>query len=581
MDIMDITMPNEMIRKHKASACHASLIILTSLAFIPHVVASETRITSSITADAIYRESDDNEIRSDETVGQLNPTLSISYQSARINASINARATYLERDNSEALNTQRNTFGSYKYTSRAEMIENFLFLSVDGGFTYRDGNALNFLTSDFINNSDSLVKTRTNSVAASMQTQKNRKFVANGTARYSLTETDQSEQGTDRLEDNNYSLSGNAQSNATEYGFIWNVSGSYIETERGESSQSDFMTRNYVANAEINVIDDFGVFVTTLHDAYQYESESNGVTTQEFYSFGAGITYRQNNQRFLRVAINRQIDPDINVELADDEDINEDDYFLSSELRWALSTRSNVSANYTRRSTGKTGQFSLNYNTRRLRARINYNDSVTSYSRLISSPESLGLFVCQQGSSDISSCFQPASLDYDLKAGEQFVDFLAPNYEISEAVINRESLIGQVGLQGRVTNLSFNTRYSLDSSVDTGRQTRTMSYGTSLSHRLGVRTKLNLSLTYAKVENNLKSTVGLDGESENINGSIVFQHTFRSPLSANFGFYYIERDNNTLVEEAIGLKERRIQLSFTYSFTNRNGARNSSGQINN
>ena len=146
MDIMDITMPSEMIRKHKISACHASFFILISLASIPVASASETRITSNITADAIYRESEDNEIRSDETVGQLNPTLSISYQSARINASINARATYLERDNSEALNTQRNTYGSYNYSSRAEIIENLLFLSVDGGFTYRDGNALNFLT---------------------------------------------------------------------------------------------------------------------------------------------------------------------------------------------------------------------------------------------------------------------------------------------------------------------------------------------------------------------------------------------------------------------------------------------------
>ncbi|RPH22329.1 MAG: TIGR03016 family PEP-CTERM system-associated outer membrane protein [Alteromonadaceae bacterium TMED7] len=581
MDIMDTTMPNEMIREQRTPTCYACISILSLLTTLPQALASEVRITSSITADAIYRENVDNEVRSDESVGQLNPTIAISYQSARINASINARATYLERDNSEALNTQRNTFGSYNYNSRAEIVENLLFLSVDGGFTYRDGNALNFLTSDFINSSDSLVKTRTNSVSASIQTQKNRNFIANGIARYSLTETDQSEQGTDRIEDNNYSLSGDAQSTSTEYGFIWNVSGSYIETGRGDSSQSDFMTRNYVANAEINVIGDFGIFATTLHDAYQYESESNGVTTQEFYSFGAGITYRQENQRFLRVAINKQIDPDINVELADDEDINEDDYYLSGELRWALSTRSNLSANYTRRSTGKTGQFALNYNTRRLRARINYSDSVTSYSRLISSPESLGLFVCQQGSSEISSCFQPASLDYDLKTGEQFVDFLAPNYEISDAVINRESLIAQVGLQGRITNLSFNTRYSLDSSIDTGRQTRTTSYGTTLSHNLGVRTNLNLSLTYAKVENNLTDTVELDGESENINGSIVFQHTFRSPLSANFGFYYIERDNNTLVEEAIGLKERRIQLSFTYSFTNRNGARNSSGQINN
>lgn len=581
MDIMDITMPNEKNKKQQTLTCRASLVIFSSLVTVPQAFASEVRVTSNITVDAIYRESDDSGVRSDETVGQLNPTVAISFQSARINAAINARATYLERDNSEALNTQRNTFGSYNYNTRAEIVENLLYFSADGGFTYRDGNALNFLTSDFINNSDSLVKTRTNSVSASIQTPRNRSFIANGTARYSLTETDQSEQGTDRLEDNNYSLSGNAQSTSTVNGFIWNVSGSYIETERGESSQSDFMTRNYVANAEFNVIHDFGVFVTTLHDAYQYESERNGVTTQEFYSFGAGITYRQDNQRFLRVAINKQIDPDIDVELADDENINEDDYFVSGELRWALSARSNVSANYTRRSTGKTGQFALNYNTRRLRARINYNDSVTSYSRLISSPESLGLFVCQQGSSDIASCFQPASLDYDLKAGEQFVDFLAPNYEISDAVINRESLTAQVGLQGRLTNLSFNTQYSLDSSVDTGRQTRTTSYGTTLSHRLGIRTNLNLSLTYAKVENNLSNTVGLDGESENINGSLTFQHSFRSPLSANLGFYYIERDNNILIDEAIGLKERRIQLSVTYLFGNRNGTRNANGQNNN
>tara|TARA_B100000700_G_scaffold102457_1_gene115565 strand:- start:391 stop:2127 length:1737 start_codon:yes stop_codon:yes gene_type:complete len=576
MDIMDTTMPNEMIRISKFSkVSHIFLAVISVFATTSHAFASDVRITSSITTEAIYRESDNNDSRSDETVGQVNPIVGISYQSARIDASINGRVTYLERNNSEALNTQRNTFGSYNYNTKAELIEDLIFVSADGGFTYRDGNALNFLTTDFINNSDSLTKTRTNSVSATVKTQQNREFNGNAVARYSLVETDRSEQGSERIENSNYSLKGSAESTLLDNGVIWNVSGSYEETDLGDTSQSNFMTRNYVAGAEFKVVNNFGIFLTTLHDAYQFEGEDGSKNIQDFYSLGAGLTYRENNQRFIRIAINKQIDSSINAELADDEDINEDDYFLSGELRWALSERSNISANYTRRSTGRTGQLALSYNTRQLRARVNYSDSVTSFSRLISSPESLGVFVCQQGSSDIADCYQPESLDYELEADEEFVDFLSPNYEISDAVINRESLIAQIGLQGRITNLSFNSRYSLDSYIDTGRQTRTTSLGTSLSHRLGTRTNLNLSLTYAKVENNLTSTVGLDGESDNINGSIVFQHRFRSPFSANFGFYYIERDNSLLAEQLVELKERRVQLSFSYTFFNRNGSRNS------
>ena len=580
MDIMDTTMPNEMIRV-KTTNSGALSFLLASLFAIPCIAASDVRITSSVSAEAIYRDSDSSNNRFDETVGQINPTVGLTYQSARLNASVNGRVTHLERDNSDALNTQRNTFGSYNYNARVEALENFLFLGVDGGFSYRDGNPLNFLTSDFINNSDALIKTRTNSVSANIITRRNRSFLVNGVARYSRTETDNSLQETGRIEDNNYSLSGTAQSNASNSGFLWDAQGSYIETDRGNSTQSNFMTRNYVVNAEAGLFGNFGLFLTSSHDAYQFDAVDGVNNTQEFYSFGGGFAYRQNRQRFIRVAFNKQYSSDINVELADDADINEDEYFVSGDIGWAISPRSSIQGNYTRRSTGRAGQLAVNYNTRRFRARINYNDTVTSFSRLISSPESLGVFVCQQGSTDIANCFQPASLDYQLDADEQFVNFLSPNFEVSDQIINRQALVAQLGLQGRLTNISFNSRYSLDSFINTGRQTRTTSFGTTVSHRMGSRSTINFSATYAKVENNFADTIGLDNESDNINGSLVFRHNFRSPLSANFGVYYIERDNASFDEQAFELKERRLQLTVRYTFFNRNGARNQGGNNQN
>ncbi|WP_338518291.1 hypothetical protein [Alteromonas gracilis] len=554
-------------------------IIVFSLSTLSY--ANDIRINGSVSVEGIYRDSDSNNSRFDETVGQVAPTFGISYQSARVSARLNARATHLERDNSDALNTQRNTFGSYNYNSRVELLENLLFLTADGGFSYRDGNPLNFLTSDFVNNSDNLVKTRTNSLAANVVTQNNRRFLVNGVARFSRTETDNTQRNEGRIEDNNYSLTGSIQSNSLRSNVIWDARGSYIETERGGANQNSLMTRNYLANAEIKVFDNFGAFVTTSHDAFQNESQDGNVNVQQFYSYGAGITYRQNRQRFLRLAFNKQFDSNIDVELADDQDINDDDYFLSGELNWAISQRSSIRGLYTRRSTGRTGQLALNYNTRRIRARVDYNDSVTSFSRLISSPENLGVFVCQQGSSDIADCFQPASLDYTLDADEQFVNFLSPNFEVSNEVINRESLIAQIGLQGRLTNISFNTRYSLDSFIDSGRQTRTISVGSTLSHNIGVRSRVSLSATYARIQNNLSDTVGLDSENDNINASLVFTHSFRSPLTANLGMYYIERDAGGSINQNFGLQERRLQLTIRYTFFNRNGARNQGGNNQN
>ena len=158
-------------------------------------------------------------------------------------------------------------------------------------------------------------------------------------------------------------------------------------------------------------------------------SETLGSRELSFDSAGVGLSYYLSRGRFIDITYNEST--------RDSEDKEE---FLGVNLVWQFSARTSVTANYGRRFYGKSGNFAFTHNRKRLRTTIGYNESVSSYTRLIAEEQSLGTFVCPSNAVDFSGCFQPDTLDYQLAPGESLRELNALVPEISEEITLRRRL---------------------------------------------------------------------------------------------------------------------------------------------
>ncbi|WP_414828138.1 hypothetical protein [Alteromonas sp. H39] len=549
--------------------------------------AGELRANSSVSGSAIFREvSTDSSVSGDSSVYRVNPNVNISYRSAKFQGRASANVTYLERDDFRENSSSEDTYTNFNYQASYSAIDNVLRIQANGGFSYRNLTPENYIVTDVINDDSNLVKTRNNSLAAILTKRKGDYFLGNGVARVSKVETGPRGQNRQGFDNTDISFQGTARNTEDADIFFWELSGAYRETDRGNQgnpvtlSSNDFITRRGDFAGELMVYKEFGIYIAASHDAYQYQSAtSTGTTKREFYSAGAGLTYRQSRNRYIRVAYSRQFDSDIDVEIANDEDINDDTYFLEGEINWAATPRTSLRARLTRNATGETGNVSIRYNTKKLRSSLQYTENVTNFSRLINEPDSMGVFVCQQGSTSLADCFQPASLDYQLQTGETFLEFFSPNLELTDEVIKRQSLNAEFGLSGKRTRVVLNTRYSLDTYVTNNRQTRTRSVSTRINHRLGRRNTISASISYALIERNEVASIGDDTENETWNSSISYTRNIGRSLRLNTSLNYIERAGENSFINFGDFKERRVTIGITYIFNSRSDSAEGQGGI--
>ena len=520
---------------------------------------AKLNVNAVATADTIYQsvDTEENGNRSLTTV-TIAPKVNVTYQTRTFQGLWSGTYTHLERDNDDA--SQRQDYAEYSYSAQWVPLENLLSFQAAGALNYQNTNSANFLISDFIANSDSLAKTRSNRLSSTLTLDQGDWVRGQGTASYSDTASERSLTNSNALDNDSYQLSGKLiNGDEAEY-FIWSVTGIYQNTERGQASAGDFESRTGDGYIDTRIYGNWAIRLTARHEANQISDRNDTVSlVREFNSYGAGLTYRQAENRYISITANKS-----------DSDIEEDDgeTFVSVDMQWALSTRTRIAATYGRRFFGESASANISYNSKYLRTSFSYSEDVTNTSRLLADPENLGVFVCPTSSTSIADCFQPNSLSYTPSAGEQLVQLTSQNLEFDDNIILRKSANFQAGYDFSRITLAFSWRYAEDNYLDEDRLRRTYSFGTNVAYKIGSYTNITSSINYANITGQGSEDV-FRGESDNWNASIGLEREFGRRFKASIDARYLkqEGDLNTGISQfGNNYTDRRLSASITYTY---------------
>jgi len=239
----------------------------------------------------------------------------------------------------------------YNYSGQYQIIDNLLSVQVSGAQDFRAELANSFLVDSFLLNAENLRKTNTNFASVNFNLPTGNYIGAN--AQFSL--------GNSSVEADN--------TNFGMGGFNNNIMGGRAQIVTGRDFRPFFI--NFVASTNVvdrDVVQDLesnSADLTLSFDAFSdislrllgfYEDNSfssndaevnQEPATREFFRYGAAIAWSPALNRFIEIGINQSVsNSDSNPE--DDEDT-----FLSLNMQWAFSSRTNLSAGYTRRFFGE------------------------------------------------------------------------------------------------------------------------------------------------------------------------------------------------------------------------------------
>jgi uncharacterized protein (PEP-CTERM system associated) len=547
----------------------ALLLTGTMLSAVPHdTFAQQNQVGFDVSAvvrtELIQQNVESDTLASqDLTTFSLRPQVTLSYQSSKVRGAFTSSVTHLERESETA--NQEQTFSEYTYSAQAELIDNVLGLGVNGALNFQNGQAGNFLVNDFVNDQGQLRRVRSNTVSLFGSSQNGDWIRGSGTASYTKVEAERNEVlNNQALDSDIYAAQGQLRQGDEINGVVFSLTGLYRNVDQNQASNlGDFKTRFVRATTDILLLGNWGLRFEAQHEANQISSLNNNfVSARSFNSYGAGITYYRSENRFLSVTYNTT---EADIESQDGEG------FIGVDLNWAFSARTSIAARYTRRFFGDSGLVSLRYNTKRLRSSLSYTEQVTTNSILQSSIQSLGTFVCPIGASQIGSCFQPDSLNFELDPGQEFAQFNQLNLEVNDNVILRKANNAQLGYSFSRLDVTLFSVFSEEIFLDADAERRSLSGGMALSYELGVHTSVNARFTYADIEaqGTTNSQVGgfFAGDSENTNASIGLSRRIGQRLSTNANFVYLNRTGNN-INRAFGsnFTDRRITLGLSYIF---------------
>ena len=526
-------------------------------------VANELNWTFGVDNEFVYQDVYSDERR--ETINSenyiLRPQLSLNFTSKRTNAFWRATHNHVRRSLQDANVT--NNYTNYAYGGSFAAIQNLLTFTASGALNYQSAAVNGFLVDSFLLNADNLSKTRSNRFGADFTLPRGDYFGHSTRLNYSITESEKRENSPNQLDSNVLSLSTNTFTGNDFERFSAQVNTDFSISER--SVNGDYTNRSANGDMSYRLISDLGVIATASHEANQVQSENDIFSNaRQFNSVGAGLIWREAENKRIAITWNRA---DNDAVAADENNKG----YVGADINWQFTPRTQVSAGYTRRFFGESGNFSFQHRLRKLRTQVTYSEEVTSFSRLIAEPGSLGVFVCVDGITELAACFQPNSLNYQLQPNEQFVQFSSQNSEINDELILRKALSWQLGTELRRTKVSINGRYSTNDYLESDRLSRTYSAGTSIAFAIGQKTDISWTTNAAVTDDIVE---GSKGTSEVLTSKIGLARKIGRYFDLSLDFSYLQRETEGRVIGAGGLggftgdiQERRVTLTLKYNLS--------------
>jgi uncharacterized protein (PEP-CTERM system associated) len=551
-------------RKFKAISLLAVAPLIMQLVSLS-AAANELKWVVGIDNEVVYQDvySDEQQQTINSTNFIVRPQLSLNFTSKRTNAFWRATHNHVRRSLQDVDVT--NNYTNYAYGGSFAAIQNLLTFTASGALNYQSASTNGFLVDNFLLNAENLSKTRSNRFGADFTLPRGDYFGHSTQINYSTTESERRENSFNQLDSNILSINTSTYTGNDFERFAARVNSTFSVSDR--SIQGDYTNRRVNADMSYRVISNMGVTATASHEANQVQSQNDVFSNlRQFNSAGVGLIWRETQNKFISLTWNK----------ADNDAINADKNnkgYIGADIEWQFTPRTRVSADYNRRFFGESGNFSFQHRIKKFRTQITYSEEVTSFSRLIAEPENLGVFICADGVTDLSACFQPSSLNYVPQANEEFVQFSAQNSAINDELILRKGLSWELGTELRRTKVSLNGGYFTNEYLESDRLSRTYSAGTSVAFAIGPKTNISWTTDAAVTDDIFE---GDKGNAEVLSTKLSIDRNIGRYFNLSLAFSYLQRDTEGRVLGSgsggiTGLngdiKDRRVSLNLKYNLT--------------
>jgi uncharacterized protein (PEP-CTERM system associated) len=548
--------------KHNPSAKKNQLskyvaVLLVSMSF--SVFCQEVDIKATInTTGYIYETQIGEEEATQNKSILIKPSIQGSYSSRRLRASVTANHSIVKKSSSSdsiidtdtgtgtgtASDTQNYT--DLKYTSSLELIENALTLSLSGAQSYRNISQQQQYFSDKVLSSEGLTKTSHNSAQLNFSVPNPIYFGFTLQGAYSKTKTDRSQESTIGFDSDNLGVVARLYQGKNIRRMNFDISAQYNDTSRANSQNfKSTLVRGEIGFPIIQKVD----FIVT-GNLSEYDTGQTGFAGRpnlDTSSYGAGLKWKPSNERNVSVTYNQL-----------DEGDNQTNY-VGLNLAWAFTSRTAFNFDYSKRFYGDAYNFNFKHSLKSLRTSVSYSEELTTYSRLGASTTNItGIFVCEFGSTDLTDCFQPDSLDYQLQAGEEFRATTEIETDITEEVLFRKSGNASIGYDKRKVKISIDTTYRQTEYLESNRLNTNRSLRFNFNYALGRKTDISFTSTIAKDQRS---------ESDNtdtiVTTSINFKRNLTRDLKLNVGLRLLDRESDDLERNG---NDKRLTVGLNYTF---------------
>ena len=549
-------------RKFKAISLLAVAPLIMQVVSLS-AAANDLKWAVGVDNEVVYQDvySDEQKQTINSTNFIVRPQLSLTFTSKRTNAFWRATHNHVRRSLQDTDIT--NNYTKYAYGARFAAIKDLLTFTASGALNYQSAVANGFLIDDYLLNAENLSKTRSNRFGTNFRLRRGDYFGHSTQINYSITESERRENSFNQLDSNVFSINTSTYTGKNFERLAAKVTSVFSVSER--SVQGDYTNRRVNADMSYRIISNIGVSATARHEANQVQSQNDVFSnSRQFNSVGAGLIWRQAQNKYISLQWNKA---DSDAIAADENNKG----YIGADIEWQFTPRTKVSADYSRRFFGESGNFSFEHRIKKFRTQITYSEEVTTFSRLIAEPENLGVFICADGVTDLSACFQPSSLNYQLQTNEEFVQFSAQNPVINDELILRKGLSWQLGSELRRTKVSLNGRYYTNDYLESDRLSRTYSAGTSVAFAIGPKTNISWTTDAAITDDIVEDG---KGTSEVLSTKLSIERKISRYFDLSLEFAYLQRDTEgRVIGNGSGgfaglsgdIKDRRVSLNLKYN----------------
>lgn len=513
----------------------AMAIAAGAFAVSPCILASDWDVTPSIKVATTYSDNIDRNVSADSDVAlEITPSINVVRDSRRLQMSLDYSLQNLFYfDESDRNATNHRLFSDLT----GEVVDETLFIDLSASIRQQLVDRKSDASGDTISGGSNVSDVYTYSISPYWREQLGN--ILEWDLRLTHDSVNTEESGSDS-DGNGVSLS---VVNGTATGrFSWDVDYDNKQVDYDDGDKSDTET----ASARINyrLTRSLSAVLSGTYEDFEFVGD-RGNTSPEDSTVGGGFTWAPSDDFSTTILYNDRVDPRP----------GEDSSFVSADIYWAPTARTDINLNYGNRFFGETYNGSLTHTSRWTRWNLSYSEGVSDF-RSLSLAEQYGVAICPGGASLAAQCreFLPGD---SLQPGEEFRLISQLNTDITEDTFINKTAFASVSLVGARNTITLSARNARRTFVADNESEKDTVIDLAWDHQIAPRTDSTVAITDSSLEFD-------DGQEDDI---MRYRWRVTQQIGGSSIFYveaqYYDRESNVASRN---YDETRFTVSFEKFF---------------